>query len=198
MGTATGSPTGRASATSSSGAFTTASNGNPEPVIRLRRGAPELTTGSSICRSRLSRYRSKSFICIRNASHNGSTQGLANSFGREDEPRSSRREWLSGAPGRGFVFGRNLRLSPARKGKPPVAVSQVMGQLDHLQAQPARSEAFRRQHEERPDENLSARPVQLPPRNHQHLENAADRWSIGSRGSSFWTCSTQALQNRMH
>jgi hypothetical protein len=110
-------------------------------------------------------------------------------LGREKEPRSSRREWLGGAPSRSFVFGRNLRLRPARKGKPPVAVSQIVSQLDHLQAQPAWSEAFRRQHDERLDENLSARPVQPPPRNHQHLENAADHWSIGSRGSSFWSVS---------
>jgi len=47
---------------------------------RRRRGAPEVTTGSSNCRSSNSRKRSKSFICIRNASHKGSTHSPRKSF----------------------------------------------------------------------------------------------------------------------
>ena len=66
-----------------------------------------------------------------------------------------------------------------------VAVPEVVGQLDHLKAKPAWAETFRRQHDQRLDEYFMSRSVQLPPRNHQHLENAAEGWSIGSGMISF-------------
>ncbi len=179
----TGSTAGSTSATSSIGALTTASSGSSKPLLRLRRGAPEATTGSSIRRSPLSRYRSKSFICIRNASCNGSTQAMPNGFRRWT--RSAR---ASGrALRRCFVRGQNLRLRPAVEClEVLVSVSQVVGELDHLETEPAWAETFRGQHDKGPDENFSSGSVQLPPRNHQQKGNALIRRSIGRSMSSSW------------
>jgi hypothetical protein len=70
MGTTTGSTV----AASSIGADTTFRSGERLLLRLRRRGAGGVTTGSSICRNSNSKNRSKSFICIRNASLNGTTQ----------------------------------------------------------------------------------------------------------------------------
>src|SRR5437879_2769572 len=99
----------------SRGAFTTLSSGRPLAFFRVRRrGVPEATTGSKICRSSNSRKPSKSFICIRNASHNGSTHKPQEKFVRQKErPWPSLDRRLRGAlvALRWGIYGRS-RLEP--------------------------------------------------------------------------------------
>jgi hypothetical protein len=55
-----------------------------------------VTTGSSICRNSNSKNRSKSFICIRNASLNGTTQAQTrNYWERGPEPGIGRERYAA-------------------------------------------------------------------------------------------------------
>src|ERR1700716_2200577 len=122
-------------------AETTARSGDPALFRLPRRGAFIATTGSSICRSSNSRYRSKSFICIRNASLNRSTQDRAQSFLRHRIRLARPRRGLSGALCRRLDFaafkgGSRLYPSTAVKDfEEVVAAPQVVGKLDHLEAE---------------------------------------------------------------
>ena len=111
------------------------------PFRRRRRGATGLTTGSSICRSSNSMNRSKSLICTRNGYLNRSTHG----------PRKSRGRFAAGQLGRASGLGRGsvenrLGLGASLGVKDlevVVAVTQLVGELDHLETPRPRTQALR-------------------------------------------------------
>ena len=83
---------------------------------------------------------------------------------------------------RGLVGGHDVRLAPAvERLEAVIRVTQVVGQLDHLEAKAARAEALRGQHHERLDDHSPAGPVQPCSRDHQQLKNASLCPSIGMR-----------------
>src|SRR6266566_1194673 len=165
-----------------------------DPVVASgtprRRGVPEATTGSNICRSSNSRKPSKSFICIRNASHNGSTHEPQGSFLRQKEPAATKpRKWLRGASAalRGGIDCRpGLKpLAAVEDLEVVLALAHLVRELDHLKTQAPWAKATRRKHHERFDKHPSTCAVQGCARNHRNKTTPSRRGVLAAQNSVF-------------